>query len=229
MYMIESNKRLIEKEGVKKMLDNKLPDKTSDRILIAASELIAEFGYAGVSMRQIARKAGCNEATIYHYYAGKKELMDAITMRMESILNFPEIPYEEYKQSVLSRVEALGLEGFLEQSLLQYIKGAKETKADILWEVSAQEQFVNPNVGRLTIRETDRVMVYAEKMFSILQEAGYVNSSLDPMGLAWEFQYVNRALHQELLIRERFNIDPDEMYRRHKQRIALFSKLIQIK
>jgi len=207
--------------------ENNSPDKTADRIFNAASELIAEFGYAGVSMRQIARKAGCNEATIYHYYAGKKELMDAITLRIKSIMDFPEIPYEDYKQSVLSRVKALGLECFLEQSLLQYITGAKETKADILWQVSAQEQFINPDVGRLTIRETDRVMEYAEKMFTILQEAGFVDSSLDAETLAWEFQYGNRAFHQELLIRERFNLDPDEMYRRHKKRIALFSSLIQ--
>jgi len=206
---------------------NILLDKTPDRILNAASELIAELGYAGVSMRQIARKAGCNEATIYHYYAGKKELMTAITQRIEAILNFPEIPYDEYKKSVLARVESLGLAGFLEQSLLQYINGAKKSKADILWQVSVQEQFVNPDVGNLTVCETDRVMNYAEKMFTILQEAGFVDSSLDAKVLAWEFQYGNRAIHQELMIRERFNLNPEEMYRRHKDRIALFAKLIQ--
>ena len=85
---------------------NILLDKTPDRILNAASELIAELGYAGVSMRQIARKAGCNEATIYHYYAGK-ELMTAITQRIEAILNFPEIPYDEYKKSVLAVLNLL--------------------------------------------------------------------------------------------------------------------------
>lgn len=214
---------------MEKITNNNKPDKTSDRILTAASELIAECGYAGVSMRQIARRAGCNEATIYHYYAGKKELMDAITKRMKALLDFPEMSYEDYKHSVLNRVESLGLEGFLEQSLLAYIKGAKETKADILSQVSAQEQFVNPEVGRLSVSETNRVMKYAEQMFLILQEAGYVNSSLDAEELAWEFQYGNRAVHQELLIRERFNLDPDEMYRRHKKRIALLSKLIQTK
>ena len=47
---------------------------TPERLLRIAAKLIAEQGFAGVSMRQIAGKADITQAAIYHHFASKKDL-----------------------------------------------------------------------------------------------------------------------------------------------------------
>ena len=47
---------------------------TQERLLTVAAELFAEQGYAGTSMRKIARAAGITQAAIYHHFASKEQL-----------------------------------------------------------------------------------------------------------------------------------------------------------
>jgi AcrR family transcriptional regulator len=44
------------------------------RILSSAAELFAQYGYNGVSTREIAAQAGVNEVTIYRHYPRKRDL-----------------------------------------------------------------------------------------------------------------------------------------------------------
>lgn len=47
-------------------------------ILQAAEELLAERGYDGVSMRDIAMQAGYTKALIFYYYRSKEDLLAAV-------------------------------------------------------------------------------------------------------------------------------------------------------
>lgn len=49
-----------------------------DRILDAAREVFAEDGLGAARVDEIARRAGCNKALIYYYFASKDELYDAV-------------------------------------------------------------------------------------------------------------------------------------------------------
>jgi len=49
-----------------------------ERILLSASALFANFGYNGVSTRDIASGAGVNEVTIYRHYPRKRDLYLAV-------------------------------------------------------------------------------------------------------------------------------------------------------
>jgi len=44
----------------------------------AACEVFAERGFHGASVRDIAQRAGVSMAALYHYYAGKQELLEAV-------------------------------------------------------------------------------------------------------------------------------------------------------
>jgi AcrR family transcriptional regulator len=44
-------------------------------ILNAAMELIAEHGYAGASLRELARRVGMSQPSLYHYFATKQDLV----------------------------------------------------------------------------------------------------------------------------------------------------------
>lgn len=49
------------------------------RILSAAREAFAETGWAGTTMRAVARAADVDPALVYHYFGSKEDLLDAAT------------------------------------------------------------------------------------------------------------------------------------------------------
>jgi AcrR family transcriptional regulator len=49
------------------------------RILAAAREAFAETGWAGTTMRAVARAADVDPALVYHYFGSKEGLLDAAT------------------------------------------------------------------------------------------------------------------------------------------------------
>lgn len=49
-----------------------------EKILIAAKNAFAEKGFAAVGIREIAKAAGLNSATLYHYFKNKDEIYSEI-------------------------------------------------------------------------------------------------------------------------------------------------------
>src|SRR6476660_8470421 len=49
------------------------------RILTAAREAFAETGWAGTTIRAVARAADVDPALVYHYFGSKEALLDAAT------------------------------------------------------------------------------------------------------------------------------------------------------
>lgn len=72
--------------------------KVQERILAAATELFARFGYRGTTTRQIASEAGVNEVTIYRRYGCKRNLYCVVVeSELESI---------DLRQDILARLGA---------------------------------------------------------------------------------------------------------------------------
>lgn len=44
-------------------------------IIDAAAELMAEFGYGGASLRELARRVGMSQPSLYHYFDSKEDLL----------------------------------------------------------------------------------------------------------------------------------------------------------
>jgi AcrR family transcriptional regulator len=69
------------------------------QIMEAAEELFAEKGFAGTSVRDVAKKAGVNLAMISYYFGSKQKLMESIfkyrgqniTLQLESMLQNTEM------------------------------------------------------------------------------------------------------------------------------------------
>jgi AcrR family transcriptional regulator len=51
---------------------------TRDEVLEAAAELFTEHGYAATSTRMIAERAGLRQASLYHHFAGKDDLLASL-------------------------------------------------------------------------------------------------------------------------------------------------------
>jgi AcrR family transcriptional regulator len=54
---------------------------TPERILSAADELFGSLGYDGVSVRDIAEKAGVNKASVFYHYDSKDALFERVLDR----------------------------------------------------------------------------------------------------------------------------------------------------
>ncbi len=65
--------------------DRMSPADRSEHIIRVAAEHFARDGIAGASMREIANDAGVTRALVYHYFAGKEALLNAV-LRHESEL-----------------------------------------------------------------------------------------------------------------------------------------------
>lgn len=63
-------------------------DERLNHILMAATEVVAEVGYEKASMRAVARAAGISLAGLYHYFAGKEQMLYLIQTRtFNSLVN----------------------------------------------------------------------------------------------------------------------------------------------
>ena len=51
------------------------PSPSKKSILDAARKLFVKYGYAGLSMRELAEECGLANATIYHYFQDKQEIL----------------------------------------------------------------------------------------------------------------------------------------------------------
>ena len=49
-----------------------------DAILVSATQLLDEFGPAGLSMREVARRAGCTHQAPYHYFTNREAIITAL-------------------------------------------------------------------------------------------------------------------------------------------------------
>lgn len=74
----------------------------------AARRAFAENGWAGTSMRAIAREVGVDPALVHYYFSSKEELLDAVTMPPPDWLGLIEetnrVPLRERGESIARNV-----------------------------------------------------------------------------------------------------------------------------
>jgi len=80
---------------------------TDVRILSTAAVRFAQFGYNGVSTREIASDAGVNEVTIYRHYPNKRNLYLAVLDSELAKVNLREAPDEFRWWNLLNIIQVL--------------------------------------------------------------------------------------------------------------------------
>ena len=66
---------------LRKRLVSACPDKTRQRLFDAATETLNRRGIQGATTREIARRAGVHEVTLFRHFKSKEQLLHAILKR----------------------------------------------------------------------------------------------------------------------------------------------------
>jgi len=112
-------------------------EKTKKKILKVASKLFSEFGFLGVSMREIAKRVGITKAALYHHFKSKNEIyfrvLDESFERLKEKIS-KKIFLAKSKQELLEKI----IEGYLEfcqkeKNLIHFLS-LKLPKKDIEFE-----------------------------------------------------------------------------------------------
>jgi len=62
------------------------PFSTKDRILGAAEELFAQYGFAGTSLRQVTSRADVNIAAVNYHFGSKENLVNEVFRRRMDVM-----------------------------------------------------------------------------------------------------------------------------------------------
>jgi AcrR family transcriptional regulator len=87
-------------------MENQRNSETRDRILMAAGEVFAEFGFRASTVRKICQRADVNVALINYYFRNKKELYSAV-LEYAYRQALEKYPYEPDKTAHLPPEEKL--------------------------------------------------------------------------------------------------------------------------
>ncbi|MEM9695336.1 MAG: TetR family transcriptional regulator [Myxococcota bacterium] len=150
--------------------DPLVPLELRDRILVAATELFAERGYAATSMRDISLAVGCTKPALYYHFNNKAAL------------------FEEIAEREMRRIRASILESFARPQSVRdclidairahfdYILG-NEAAVRVLMRSELQKDAGQPHFEGTDIRE-----FYAEQSLKLLRrgvDTGEIRSDVD--------------------------------------------------
>ncbi|WP_135555609.1 TetR/AcrR family transcriptional regulator [Paenibacillus cymbidii] len=86
-------------------------EETKRSIVAAAGRLFADRGFDGVTMREIAKEAGCSHTTIYLYYKDKEALLHQLCMPpLEEVKRQFEAALQREDASAEQKLQELGRE-----------------------------------------------------------------------------------------------------------------------
>ena len=109
-------------------------EETRTRILAAARELYANKGSRGTTTREVAERAGVNEATLFRHFGTKGQLLTAMLDHFSAASAFPEMM--QHARSFATIEEQLQ---FLGMSIVEAVR----RKEDLI-KVTMAEEFTNP-------------------------------------------------------------------------------------
>ena len=158
----------------------------------AATDLFSRKGFHNVSVREITRKVGIKESSLYNHFDSKDEVLEEILNRFQS--EFASLtPSDEVLREVF---ESHDQEQYLCDWFMRFIQFWNDPRREKIWFIASMEQHRNKRVAEMILQETSQLLDVTETVFRKLIEKKRIRS-FDPKLLAAEYIYTLRAMYLE--------------------------------
>ena len=168
---------------------------TEEQILHAAGEVFAEFGFAGASTREIARRAGLRQPSLYHHFPNKAAMLTALIERAG-----------EGSLAIFRKIDVLQAPAAVKLYSAVYLESRMLAGwPDYLKVVCQLPELRQPrHVHFIEIR--DRIIAWYQKTIADGVAAGEFRT-VDPLFVGWLINGANEAIFDQAPITPR--LEPD--------------------
>lgn len=146
---------------------------TQQQIFDAAVELFRQKGYAGATIREIARMVGIKESSIYNHYTSKEEIFDCVLNEFKNgiVSNRPS------ESELTNLVAAISPADIIKLIFLKYVNN-EEVKYDKIARIIFIEQYINKRAEDFFMKYmVEEPIEYYKKIFAMMAAAGRIEDS----------------------------------------------------
>ena len=176
---------------------------TKEKIFDASIDLFSKKGFNAVPVREIAKKAGIREGSIYNHYKNKEAILDAIIDHFKNELAKGSLP-EEKTHALMEE----GPEVFFEVGTKMFMQRINTTQIEKLWRLVAIETYHNEKIREFfnKILLEDPISSW-EKVFRVMIEKKMIKP-FNPKTLAYEYwSFVIYLVFEYFILKYNENFD----------------------
>jgi AcrR family transcriptional regulator len=139
-----------------------------EQILDAALRVFAQKGYAGATMRDIAREVGITEGLIYHYFESKEHLMHTC---------WRERTWRAHMERILAHSEGKPLADVLRELVRNFLETLYENRNMV--QMCLSEMTRTPDMANDFAEKIEDNSRFMTEFFRMRQQAGEIRSDAD--------------------------------------------------
>lgn len=194
---------------------------TKDKILDVSIDLFSQYGYDGVSIRQIARAVGIRESSIYNHYPSKQAILRAVLDYYVEEMVSDEIPLE---QASLNLDE--GFDHFYEAGCDAFLSKLKEDRMMKITRLFFIESYHNDEVRAFLKSEIIEAPIEGWiDLFNLMKQKGLIRDDCDVRQMSESFFYYGMFLLYEHFI-VNYPEDDDEFLEEFLEKTQSHARMI---
>lgn len=148
---------------------------TKERLILSTIEVISEQGLQGLTTREVAKRQGISESTIFKHYKSKNELIFAV---LEYFSQYDQVITESLGMKVLKPIEAITY--FVEAYVTYYSNYPEITAIVLSYEGLLHEVELNDVVRRIFTKRVNTIQGLIEEA----KRQNEISSDVDTESLA---------------------------------------------
>ena len=171
---------------------------TKSKILEVSIDLFSQYGYDGVSIRQIAGKVGIRESSIYNHYPNKQAILNAILDYYVEEMVSDEIPIEQASRNLDE-----GFDYFYRAGCDAFLSKLHEERMMKITRLMLIESYHNDDVRNFLKKAVIEAPVYGwMELFNLMKEKNMIRKDCDVKQLSESFFYYGMfLLYEHFIIR----------------------------
>ena len=169
---------------------------TKEKIFDVSIDLFSQYGYDGVSIRQIAKEVGIKESSIYNHYQSKESILESILSYYINEMLKEEAPVMQPKENL-----NMDFDHFYKEGSDRFISKLSEEKMMKITRIFLVESYHNEKIKKFV---KEAIIGYAingwEDLFNLMKEMNFIKEDADINQLAESFYYYGLFLLYEHFI-----------------------------